>query len=130
MALQTENLPPTKSQKPKTFFSFMPNFEVSTRLVEQAQMCRSAIRAESATPFFPYSVISHCFTLLAFSMVSAVVKVLELTSTRVYSTSRPEVTKGVPSIARSKSIGSTLAKNLIFLPAASALYLGWLLSAS
>jgi hypothetical protein len=47
MALQTENLPPTKSQKPKTLLLFIPNFDVSGILVEQAQMCFSAIRATS-----------------------------------------------------------------------------------
>lgn len=45
MALQTENLPPTKSQNPKTFLSFIPNLEVSGMLVEQALICFYAIRA-------------------------------------------------------------------------------------
>ena len=39
IALQTENLPPTKSQNPKTFYGAIPNYPVSLRLVEHAHMC-------------------------------------------------------------------------------------------
>lgn len=45
MALQTENLPPTKSQKPNTFAGFIPNFDVSAIFVEQAHICLYAISA-------------------------------------------------------------------------------------
>ncbi len=38
MALQTENLPPTKSQNPKTLLASIPNSDVSFKLVEQAQI--------------------------------------------------------------------------------------------
>lgn len=84
MALQTENLPPTKSQKPKTLLESIPNFSVSCRFVEHAQICDLAIKLVSVTFFFAYYSINHFFILLAFRIVSAVVKVLELTSTRVY----------------------------------------------
>lgn len=90
MALQTENLPPTKSQKPKTFSLLIPNFSVSVKLVEQAQICLAAILALSVSPFLAYSASSHCLTLFALSIVSAVVNVFELTRTKVYSTSKPE----------------------------------------
>jgi uncharacterized membrane protein YjfL (UPF0719 family) len=69
MALHTENLPPTKSQNPNTFLSLMPNLEVSGMLVEQAQICFSAIKAASVTPILEYSAISHCLQLLAFRRV-------------------------------------------------------------
>lgn len=90
MALQTENLPPTKSQKPNTFFSFIPNLDVSAIFVEQAQMCFSAIKAASVTPIFAYSLISHCLQLFALRVVSAVVKVFELTKIKVSSGLRPK----------------------------------------
>lgn len=54
MALHTENLPPTKSQNPKTFFSLIPNLDVNGMFVEQAQMCFSAINAWSVTPILAY----------------------------------------------------------------------------
>jgi hypothetical protein len=38
IALQTENLPPTKSQNPNTLFSFIPNLDVNGIFVEQAQI--------------------------------------------------------------------------------------------
>lgn len=94
MALQTENLPPTKSQKPNTFSLLIPNLSVSVKLVEQAQMCLPAILALSVSPFLAYSVNSHCLTLFALSIVSAVVKVFEFTRTKVYSTSKPEHRNG------------------------------------
>ena len=53
IALQTENLPPTKSQNPNTFWGFTPNFPVSARLVEHAQTCLSTINYSSLTPSFP-----------------------------------------------------------------------------
>ncbi len=43
---------------------------------------------------------------------------------------RPNIIAKLPSVARSRSIGSTFAKNLIFLPAAGALYCGCDLRAS
>jgi len=89
MALQTENLPPTKSQNPNTFSLSIPNFSVAAKFVEQAQMCLLAILELSVSPFLAYYDNSHCLTLLALSIVYAVVNVLEFTNTRVYSTSRP-----------------------------------------
>lgn len=53
-ALQTLNLPPMKSQKPKTLFGFIPNLEVYGMLVEQAQICFSATKAVSAIPSLAY----------------------------------------------------------------------------
>lgn len=93
----------------------MPNLDVSGMFVEHAQICFSAINAVSFTLILAYSLISHCLQLFALRIVSAVVKVLELTKINVYSGLRP-------SVARSISIGSTFAKNLIFLPRAKALY--------
>jgi hypothetical protein len=42
-------------------------------------------------PRFAYSATSHCLQLLALRIVSAVVKVLELTKIRVSSTLRPKL---------------------------------------
>jgi hypothetical protein len=89
IALHTENLPPTKSQNPKTFLTLIPNFEVYGMFVEQAQICFSAMRAASVILILAYSLISHCLQLLAFKVVSAVVKVLELTRMIVSSGFRP-----------------------------------------
>ncbi len=41
--LQTENLPPTKSQNPNTFAGSIPNYPVLAKFVEHAQMCFMAI---------------------------------------------------------------------------------------
>lgn len=60
-------------------------------LVEQAQICLSATRATSLIPRLAYSAISHCLQLLALRIVSAVVKVLELTRMSVSSTFRPRL---------------------------------------
>lgn len=58
---------------------------------------------------FSYCFRTQSLQVLALSIVSAVVKVLELMMKRVSSTFKP-------STAREKSIGSTLAKNLSLLP--------------
>ena len=109
MALHTENLPPTKSQNPNTFLSAIPNLEVSGILVEQAHICELTMRPSSVTFSFEYCSNSHLRQLFALRMVSAVVKVLELTKNKVSSTSRF-------SIDRWKSMGSTLAKKRSLLP--------------
>ena len=44
IALHTENLPPTKSQNPKTFSASIPNSFVRARAVEAAQKCLEAMR--------------------------------------------------------------------------------------
>lgn len=108
IALHTENLPPTKSQNPNTLFSSIPNFEVYGMLVEQAQICDFVMSVVSVILILAYCERSQVLQLFALSIVYAVVKVFELTKIRVSSTSNP-------SIARLKSMGSTLAKNLIFL---------------
>lgn len=59
-------------------------------LVEQAQMCLSAMSAVSVIPSLAYSEMSHCLQLLALRVVSAVVKVLEFTKISVSSGFRPE----------------------------------------
>lgn len=87
-------------------------------LVEQAQMWDLAMSPVSFTFLFSYYSTNHFLQLLAFRIVSAVVNVLELINIKVYSTSRPYV-------ALAKSMGSTLAKNLNFLPDALAEYAGW-----
>jgi hypothetical protein len=58
---------------------------------------------------FEYYYISQVLQLFAFKIVSAVVKVFEFIKINVYSTFKFY-------IAREKSIGSTFAKNRIFLP--------------
>jgi hypothetical protein len=101
--LQTEYLPPTQSQKPNT--SYTPKAEVSFKLVEHAHICLEII-SFSEISFIP--LISQDLEVRALSIVSEVVKVLELIKNRVSSGLRP-------SVALAKSIGSTLAKNLRFL---------------
>ena len=89
IALQTENLPPTKSQNPNTLFGLIPNLLVSLRFVEHAQTCLSTISCSSLTPSFYNSDINHLLDVLALSMVSAVVNVFEATTKRVYSGFKP-----------------------------------------
>lgn len=43
MALVTLYLPPTQSQNPKTLYSFIPNFPVSTKFVDTAVKWDSSI---------------------------------------------------------------------------------------
>lgn len=109
MALQTENLPPTKSQNPKTFYGAIPNCPVNFRFVEHAQICCLTIFSVEIFSNFLYPSNNHFLQLWAFRIVSAVVKVFELTKIRVSSTFNPWT-------ALSKSIGSTFAKNLRTLP--------------
>mmetsp|Transcript_81196 Transcript_81196/g.248107 ORF Transcript_81196/g.248107 Transcript_81196/m.248107 type:complete len:224 (+) Transcript_81196:574-1245(+) len=105
-ALQQENRPPTQSQKPKTFSGMMPNSAVLFSAVEHAATC-FATHAGS-----PSSLMSHSLTVLALSIVSAVVNVLETTKTNVVSALSP-------SSARLTSMGSTLAKKRSRRPAAA-----------
>ena len=90
IALQTENLPPTKSQNPNTFSDAMPNSFVSGRAVDAAMKCLEAIISSSFIFCFAYSLITHCLQLFALRIVSAVVNVFELTKKRVYSTFSPK----------------------------------------
>mmetsp|Transcript_22254 Transcript_22254/g.50824 ORF Transcript_22254/g.50824 Transcript_22254/m.50824 type:complete len:272 (+) Transcript_22254:747-1562(+) len=102
-ALHTEKRPPTQSQKPKTFESSMPKAFVFSNAVEQAAICLPTASG------VPSSLMSHSFTVLALSIVSAVVKVFEITSTNVVSAFNP-------SKARFTSMGSTFAKKRNLLP--------------
>merc|ERR1719188_2763546 len=72
-ALQQEKRPPTQSQNPKTFAGSMPKAAVLSNAVEQAATCLDMQSGE------PSDLINQSFTVLALSMVSAVVKVLETT---------------------------------------------------
>mmetsp|Transcript_68541 Transcript_68541/g.201182 ORF Transcript_68541/g.201182 Transcript_68541/m.201182 type:complete len:272 (+) Transcript_68541:236-1051(+) len=106
-ALHTEKRPPTQSQKPKTLASSMPKALVFGSAVEQATTCLATAAS------LPSSSTIHFFTVLALSIVSAVVKVLETTITRVVSALRP-------SRARFTSMGSTFARNRRRRPLAAA----------
>mmetsp|Transcript_38784 Transcript_38784/g.89711 ORF Transcript_38784/g.89711 Transcript_38784/m.89711 type:complete len:201 (+) Transcript_38784:2174-2776(+) len=116
-ALQTEKRPPTQSQKPKTLAESMPNAAVLSKAVEQAITCFAMAAG------FPSSFSNQSLTVRALSMVSAVVKVLEMTTTRVVSAFKPVK-------ARLTSIGSTLARNRRLLPCAAAAAAGSVLRAS
>mmetsp|Transcript_102042 Transcript_102042/g.329159 ORF Transcript_102042/g.329159 Transcript_102042/m.329159 type:complete len:272 (-) Transcript_102042:191-1006(-) len=105
-ALQHEKRPPTQSQKPKTLFESMPKAAVLSRAVEQAATCLATQSGE------PSSLINHSLTVLALSIVSAVVKVFETTNTSVVSALRP-------SKARFTSMGSTFARKRKRLPCAA-----------
>mmetsp|Transcript_104488 Transcript_104488/g.326894 ORF Transcript_104488/g.326894 Transcript_104488/m.326894 type:complete len:224 (+) Transcript_104488:626-1297(+) len=94
---QQEKRPPTQSQKPKTLAGSMPKAFVFSSAVEQATTCLGMHAS------VPSSFTSHSLTVFALSMVSAVVKVLEMTTTSVVSAERP-------SSARFTSMGSTLAR--------------------
>lgn len=74
-------------------------------------------------PSFLYCSNNQFLQVLAFNIVSAVVNVLELITNNVSSAENP-------SIARLKSIGSTLAKNLIARPSADFTQEAWDLMAS
>mmetsp|Transcript_74635 Transcript_74635/g.216557 ORF Transcript_74635/g.216557 Transcript_74635/m.216557 type:complete len:205 (+) Transcript_74635:622-1236(+) len=104
---QQEKRPPTQSQKPNTFLESMPKAAVLSKAVEQAATC---FAMQSG---LPSSLINHSLTVRAFSMVSAVVKVLETMTTSVVSALRP-------SKARFTSMGSTFARNRTRRPAAAA----------
>jgi hypothetical protein len=123
MELHTENRPPTKSQKIKTLLGFISNFYNSLKFVEHAQKCLPIISFSLFNPKLLNFLRIHCLHNLAFSMVYAVVKVFEFMSIKVLSGS-------IPYTALSKSIGSTLAKNLIILPYDVFLQSGCDLSAS
>lgn len=108
----------------------MPKFLVSTRLVEEAAKCLavisffySSVSYPSTLSFFLYSWKNQFFILLALRIVSAVVNVFELTITNVSSQFRP-------SVALPRSYGSTLAKNLSFLPSAAFSHFSYYLIAS
>mmetsp|Transcript_5945 Transcript_5945/g.19942 ORF Transcript_5945/g.19942 Transcript_5945/m.19942 type:complete len:254 (-) Transcript_5945:495-1256(-) len=105
-AEQTEYLPPTQSQNANAFFGSMPNSLTNFKLVDTATMCL-------LTASLPNAAMIHCRTVLAFNIVSAVVNVFETTTTNVVSGFNPFK-------ALATSTGSTLAKNLKFLPCASA----------
>ena len=77
-AEHTLYLPPTQSLKPNVFSGLIPNFLSASTLVLTAIMCFSIA-------FSPSLLMSHYFTVRALSMVSAVVKVLDITTTRVSS---------------------------------------------
>lgn len=118
IVLQTLNLPPTQSQNSKTLSSMIPKFLVKARLVDDAANWQATIFffMSSVSGWFWFNLVyswnSHSLILLAFRMVSAVVKVLEFTMTMVSSQFRP-------SVALDRSCGSTLAKNFSFLPLAA-----------
>mmetsp|Transcript_2380 Transcript_2380/g.3987 ORF Transcript_2380/g.3987 Transcript_2380/m.3987 type:complete len:211 (-) Transcript_2380:515-1147(-) len=80
----------------------MPNSSTSFRLVDTATMCL-------ATASSPRDEVIHLRTVRALSMVSAVVKVLETTTTSVVSGSNPFS-------ERATSMGSTFARKFSFRP--------------
>ena len=123
MADVTLYLPPTQSQNPNTLALSIPNSEVSFRLVLNAHMCFLMIAASSVTPIALNWANIQFLQVLALSIVSAVVKVLELITKRVFSTFRF-------SMALWKSTGSTLARNLSFLPLDYSRQVGSILMAS
>lgn len=95
-AEQTEYLPPTQSQKPKMLSGEIPNPTTASLFVLTATICLPTASVPSASTI-------HLRIVRAFSIVSAVVKVL-LTMTTI-------VVSGFnPSVARVTSIGSTLAR--------------------
>mmetsp|Transcript_2150 Transcript_2150/g.8272 ORF Transcript_2150/g.8272 Transcript_2150/m.8272 type:complete len:263 (+) Transcript_2150:880-1668(+) len=96
-AEHTEYRPPTQSQNANALSGSMPNSDTSFKFVLTATMC-------FATASFPRLAIIHCLTVRAFNMVSAVVKVLETTTTSVVSGSKPFRD-------RATSTGSTFARN-------------------
>mmetsp|Transcript_110114 Transcript_110114/g.351253 ORF Transcript_110114/g.351253 Transcript_110114/m.351253 type:complete len:241 (-) Transcript_110114:414-1136(-) len=114
---QQEKRPPTQSQNPKTLELSMPKALVFSSAVEHATTCLAMAAS------VPNSLTSHALMVRAFSMVSAVVNVLEMTITRVVSALKP-------ASARFTSIGSTLARNLRFLPFAAAAAVGSVFKAS
>mmetsp|Transcript_50667 Transcript_50667/g.100232 ORF Transcript_50667/g.100232 Transcript_50667/m.100232 type:complete len:252 (-) Transcript_50667:1492-2247(-) len=111
----TEYLPPTQSQKRKNLSSLTPNAATFSRAESDAQAttCAAVMALASAALKSPPSLSvgvsmrsqSHWRMVRAFSIVSAVVKVLLTTTTSVSSGSRPDT-------ARSTSTGSTLDRNL------------------
>ena len=105
-ALDTLNLPPTQSQKPKTFSRAIPKASVAVWLVLTAQRCaRKAASASAFSTFWLKNSTIYLLIVLALSMVSAVVKVLETITKMVCS-------KSMSARARLTSVGSTLARNL------------------
>ncbi len=79
-----------QSQKAKTFAGSIPNLDVRSSAEEQAAMCWRATTTGSE-PGRPSK--SHCLMVRALSMVSAVVKVFDTTTTRVVAGSRPRVAR-------------------------------------
>lgn len=109
MALVTLYLPPTQSQNPKTLYSLIPNFPVSTKFVDTAVKWDSSISFSSVWPSNLYYSNIQFLQTLAFIIVSAVVNVFELITKSVSSTFKPYNALIV-------STGSTFAKNLSYLP--------------
>mmetsp|Transcript_91529 Transcript_91529/g.222278 ORF Transcript_91529/g.222278 Transcript_91529/m.222278 type:complete len:218 (-) Transcript_91529:366-1019(-) len=103
-AEHTEYRPPTQSQNPNALSGSMPNSDTSLRFVETATMC-------FFTASFPRDAVIHVLTVRALSIVSAVVNVLETTTTNVVSGSSPFSD-------RATSTGSTFARNRSCLPRA------------
>mmetsp|Transcript_18462 Transcript_18462/g.38428 ORF Transcript_18462/g.38428 Transcript_18462/m.38428 type:complete len:355 (+) Transcript_18462:858-1922(+) len=101
-ALHTLYRPPTQSQNSKMLSGSIPNCVTSFVLVETATMC-----LETASS--PSSEVIHLRTVRAFSIVSAVVKVLETITTMVVSWLRPLR-------ALATSTGSTFARKRSCLP--------------
>mmetsp|Transcript_30056 Transcript_30056/g.30416 ORF Transcript_30056/g.30416 Transcript_30056/m.30416 type:complete len:206 (-) Transcript_30056:8-625(-) len=122
-AEQTEKRPPTQSQNPKMLEGEMPNAVALGIAVLTAQKCFAMAAPSSLTPFAARPFNSQFLAVRAFSMVSAVVKVLLIITQRVVSGSRSPQ-------QMSKSTGSTLAKNFRVLPEAATLALASALSAS
>mmetsp|Transcript_115005 Transcript_115005/g.228926 ORF Transcript_115005/g.228926 Transcript_115005/m.228926 type:complete len:224 (-) Transcript_115005:426-1097(-) len=114
---QHEKRPPTQSQNGKTLAGSIPKALVLSSAVEHAATC---FATQSSVPS---SLTSHALTVLAFSIVSAVVKVLEITTTRVVSAFKP-------SRPRLASMGSTFARNRRLRPAAAAAASGSVFRAS
>mmetsp|Transcript_22280 Transcript_22280/g.28111 ORF Transcript_22280/g.28111 Transcript_22280/m.28111 type:complete len:221 (+) Transcript_22280:1950-2612(+) len=102
-ALQTEKRPPTQFQKPKMLSAEIPNATHLSIAVETAMTCLLVTSLASVTPFAARPSKIHFLPVRAFSMVSAVVNVLLITTMRVSSGSRSRVQS-------SKSTGSTLAR--------------------
>mmetsp|Transcript_2908 Transcript_2908/g.11465 ORF Transcript_2908/g.11465 Transcript_2908/m.11465 type:complete len:303 (-) Transcript_2908:510-1418(-) len=103
-AEHTEYRPPTQSQNANALSGSMPNSPTSLRLVDTATMC-------FLTASWPRAAMIHWRTVLALSIVSAVVNVLDTTTTSVVSGSRPLS-------ERATSTGSTLARKRSCLPLA------------
>jgi hypothetical protein len=81
-AEHTLKRPPTQSQNPNALAGSMPNSLTSFRLVDTATMCLATAPA-------PRCAVSHARHVRALSIVSAVVNVLDTTTTIVRSGSRP-----------------------------------------
>mmetsp|Transcript_8509 Transcript_8509/g.22403 ORF Transcript_8509/g.22403 Transcript_8509/m.22403 type:complete len:273 (-) Transcript_8509:222-1040(-) len=106
-AEHTEKRPPTQSQNPNALLGSIPNCSTAERFVLTATMCLRTASSPSASAI-------HLRIVRALSIVSAVVKVFETTTTSVASGESP-------SVARATSTGSTLARKRSRRPAAASL---------